>query len=362
MPAEAELGNTAPTASDNYVCLGRSRTSSDFWSSPRDITALILLLLPLVVLAATQVDGTFAMQGGGKGFKQHYGFWIIFVTTPGLVLLAGALLDRCTEILSNPGQYLSEGANPGQREQFRLLVERHLESLSLKTRHRYVLQFGILVGLSYFIINVIKTWDPYGTYGHDVFDAWNHEIGYLVTKLYLLPVVLLVYPIVIYIAAHVTWSMVIVLRYLCDNDVLEISYFHEDNCGGTSCFGELNLYVIAIYTLGMFLTHERTYFVTSSALIFCSAATTAQSIAAVWAIHSFVRTRKRMLMREITKRLDSNLKSSIDKSETFRGELLAVRNHVQSIKTFPYAANVALIVNAIRFAPVVIAIVTFVKR
>jgi hypothetical protein len=362
MTTEAETTSAFVAPSDCYLCLGRSKTSRDFWSSSRDVSALALFLLPLLILIATWTDGTFGIDGG-TGFKQHHGFWVIFVTTPGLIFLTGSLLDRFVEILSKPGEYLSDRATDVQRSELTNLVGEELQSLRLRGSLRYVLYFGVVVGLAYFIINVVKTWGPRGTYGHDVFDAWSHSAGYLTTKLYLLPVFLLVYPVAIFVAAHVTWSMVRVLRYLCNNDVLEISYFHEDDCGGTSCFGEVNLFVMAIYTLlfavlvGMMETHDRTYFVTRSGLIFCSVAITVQSVAGVWAIHSFVRRKKRARLREITKRLDDDLNNN-----TFRHDLLAARNHVRGIHTFPYAAKVALAVNALRLAPAVIAIVSFVSR
>src|SRR5438270_4749153 len=278
------------TPSECYLLLGCSRKSRDFWSSPRDLAALAFLLLPLFIRLATQIDGTFALAGEAKGFKQHHGFWIIFATTPALLLLAGALLDRFVKILQTPGDYLSAKASREQFKELQDLAKREIDGLCLRSDARFALYFGVIVGLMYFIINILKTWAPTDTYGHDVFDAWAHTTGYFVTKLYLLPVFVLVYPACIFIAAHTTVSMVRVLRYLCSNEVLEISYFHEDNCGGTSCFGEINLFVMAIYALliavlvGMWFTHERIYFVTRSALVFCSIATTMQSVAAVWAI------------------------------------------------------------------------------
>lgn len=355
-------GPSAATPSDFYICLRRSKTSANFWLSSRDITAVALFGLPLLILLATWTDGTFRIDGG-TGFMQHHGFWIVFGTTPGLVLVSGSLLDRFVEILSKPGEYLNDRATDAQRLQLEKIVDEEINSLCLRGRFRHVLSFGVVVGLLYYVINVVKTWRPHGTYGHDVFDAWSHSAGYLTTKLYLLPVFLIVYPVSIAIAAHVTWSMVRVLRYLCENDVLEISYFHEDGCGGTSCFGEINLYIMGIYTLlfavllGMIETHDRTYFVTRSALIFCSIAITVQSVAGVWAIHSFVRRKKRARLRDITKRLDSDLEN-----DKLCHGLLAARNHVHGIHTFPYAAKVTLAVNALRLAPAAIAIVSFINR
>ena len=358
----------ATPPSESYGCLNGNQTTSDFWRSPRDLATLVLLLLPLLVFAATLVDGTYSMQGESKGFAQHYGFWAIFATTPALLRLAGHMLDRYVSILSKPDGYLSDRATPDQRAEFDRIVGEHINSLALNSRLRYVLYFGMCVGLAFYIINIHETWDPYPTYGHDVFDAWRHKAGYFLTKLYLLPVFVYAYPVAIFIAAQVTWSMYVVLRFLCEKEVLEISFFHEDNCGGTSCFGEVNLLVMTtsaflfVVLIGMFITHDRTYFVTRSGLVFCSIVMIVESLASVWAIHSFVKKKKQARLSIITKSLDEDLDDSLKNKSTFRNDLLAARNHVHGIHTFPYAARMLVVVNGLRFAPAVIAIATFVNR
>lgn len=357
----------ASIPSSLYPLLAKSRQLQHFWHSSRSVATLLSLAAPLLLLVATRADGTFAMDGESKGFSQHYGFWVIFVTTPAIILLTGHLLDRFVEVLRKPEDYLSTGADATQTQQLHTLVEREIESLCLRSKARFILHFCILVGLMYYILNVIKTYAPNGTYGHDVFDSWRHASGYLSTKIYLLPIFTMVYPIALFVAGHVTFSMVRVLRFLCKNDILQISFFHQDNCGGTSCFGEINALIMGIYALligviaGMFLTHERTYFVTQSALVFCSVACVLQSVWGVWAIHTFVQIKKRLCLQEITKRLNRDLSASLNSSDDFRDDLLAARNHIATIHTFPYATRVAFIVNSLRFAPVALALVTFAK-
>ena len=348
----------------HYLILHRSGTSNHFWKSRRELAAVIVFVLPIIILGATLLDGTIWLSEG-RGLSNHHGFWIIFVTTPGLILLCGALLDRFMKLLHEPETYLTATVSSAQLAGLQQLARDEVDGLCLKSRARYVLFLCVIVGLSYFILNIVQTWEPSGTYGHDVFDAWTHRTGYFATKAYLLPVFTVVYPIAIFVALHITLSMVHLLFYLCENDVLEISYFHQDNCGGTSCFGELNLFVMGIYTLlfavlaGMWLTHDRTYFVTQSALLFCSVATTFQSVAAVWAIHKFVSNKKRARLVELTQKLNDDLRASLVLNTTFRNELLVARNHVAAIHTFPYAQKMGVAVAAFRFAPAVVAIIGF---
>lgn len=357
----------ASIPSSAYPFLAGSPHSGHFWQSSRSVATLLSLAAPLLLLVATQGDGTFSMRGGAKGFSQHYGFWVIFITTPAIILLTGHLLDRFVEVLRRPEDYVSTGADATQIKQLHALVEAEVQSLCLRAKSRFILYFMVVVGLMYYILNVIKTYAPYGTYGHDVFDSWSHPAGYLFTKAYLLPVFIAVYPIALFVAIHVTFSMVRVLRFLCKNDILQISFFHEDNCGGTSCFGDINALVMGMYALlisvlaGMFLTHERTYFVMQSGLVFCSVACILQSIWGVWAIHAFVRTKKQVCLQEITKRLNRKLSASLDSSDDFHDDLLAARNHIATIHTFPYATRVAFLVNSLRFAPGAVALITFVK-
>ena len=335
--------------------------------SRRELAAVIVLALPILILCATWVDGTIRMLEG-KGLANHHGFWIIFVSTPGIILLCGALLDRFMKLLREPEGYLTATASPSQLAGLQEIAHKQVEGLCLRTRARYLLFLFVFVGLVYFIINIVQTWQPFGTYGHVVFDAWAHRTGYFATKVYLLPVFTVVYPVAIFVSLHVTLSMVLLLLYLCNNDVLEISYFHQDNCGGTSCFGEVNVFIMGTYALlfavlaGMRLTHDRTYFVTQSALIFCSVATTFQSVAAVWAIHKFVSNKKRARLAELTQKLNDGLRASLVLNETFRDELLVARNHVAAIHTFPYAPKMNVAVAAFRFAPAVVAILGFMMK
>src|SRR5688572_26531218 len=121
MTSEASRPRGEATPSDFYVLLRRPSVPGDFWASPRDMAALLFLALPLVILLATLFDGTYSIADG-KGWSQHHGFWAIFITTPALVLLSGALLDRFMKVLNAPNDYLTAAITDAQLSELQTLI------------------------------------------------------------------------------------------------------------------------------------------------------------------------------------------------------------------------------------------------
>lgn len=334
--------------------------------SPRSLTAVMFALYPAVIYFACLINGTLEIDGG-KGLSHHYGYWVIFITTPLIVMLSGYLLDKFVDLVGSYKKYINPDANQADLEKLRRIIADEVKSLCLQSRLRYLLYFGVLVGFFYFEINAVETYDPYPTYGHDVFDSWSHPLSCWLAKLYLLPIFIWLYPVAIFLALHVTLSMVKILKFSCDQDLLAVSFFHQDNCGGMSPFGYINFLIMVIYILflsvlcGMFLTHQRTYFVMISALTFCSVVPMIQSFLAVGAIYAMVKKKKLLLLDELGALLDQSLRDVIEGKEGFRSELVTLRKQVISTHAFPYGRNVHLIVSAIRFAPVLLTLGSILK-
>ncbi len=335
--------------------------------SPRSCSAIASILGATLVLVGSVIDNTVWMSGGAKGLAQHWGFWVIFTTTPLIIILTGHILDNFKEIVGGPENYIDMKSDPASASRIRQLILAETESVLLRGRSRFLLYFGILVGLFYAIINDIKTYNPGLTYGHDVFDSAAHSWGYATTKLYLLPIFIVVYPFSIFIAAHVTWSVTRVLRLACENKVLRVRLFHHDNCGGTSRFGYLNLLVMTLCILffailiGMIITHKRTYFVTESALIFCSLFLIALSVIGVYSVHRFVVDKKRDCLRSVGKKIDDQLRGALDGDLEFHGDFLILREHLIGLRTYPYTSKAMLAVVVLRYTPAIVALVSMIK-
>lgn len=349
---------------DAYGFLGTSGKVARTPLCPRDACCVVLLTAPVLIFLATLFDGTVSIPSG-KGFSQHYGFWVIFISSPLLVLMTSKLLHQFSEMLSTDEAHLADDAPPALVDEYRSIAQKELDSLRLESKLKYVLFFGILVSFLYLLYNAIKTYYPQPTYGHDVFDGWSHRWGYVMTKLYLTPVFLAVYPCAVFITWHITLSMARLLRFAREANILKVNFFAEDNCGGMSKFGLINLKILFVYLLlfsvlgGMVFTHQKTYFVTRSALLFCSSALVLQTIAGVLAIQRAVAGKKKSCLQQMALELDRRLAGGLRGGGDLPADLLALRDHVMSIYTFPYSQSIRYIVGAVNLVPTVLAIISY---
>ena len=323
------------------------------------------VLLPLLVVGGCWLDGSLWLKGPGKGLLQHYGYWALFITTPTIVLLTATLFDVYRETIQRTELYCV-GLGDDMSARLNRLIERHVRSLSLRSLSASILVFIMIVLACWWVVNVITTVSPVSTYRHDVFDSYAHPFGFATAKLYLFFVFVFVDATAIFIALHITASMISILRFVCYHKVLSVNMFHSDNCGGTSRFGNVNLLILTIYfnffvvISAMYLTHRGTYLVMAASLTASSCLAVLQSVAAVYYIHKAVSQKKEACIDIVIARLNDQFSSSLG-GNAFPQDLLAFRNHLMGIHTFPYASSALIAVNIIRFAPAAIASVTFAR-
>jgi hypothetical protein len=325
------------------------------------------LLFPILIAIGCRLDGTWTMSGSGKGFAQYYGFWAIFVTTPITLLLTSYLFDTFNDAIRKPEKYCVDLTDEA-RARIERLVQRHTQSLSLRSRSAWILVFMMIVLFLWWLFNVINTLSPpLSTFHHDVFDSAGHPFGFYATKTYLFFLYVFVYAPAVFLAMHVTASMISILKFLCRDEVLRINFFHPDNCGGTSLFGKINLIILSIYLnffaviYAQYVTHRQTYLVITVSLIACSLLAAAQSVAGVYYIHKAVAQKKRESIQAVTERLNQQFASSLQPGGKFPNDLLAFRNHLMSVHTFPYTKGALVGVNIIRFAPAALAVLSFLR-
>ena len=304
------------------------------------------------------------MQDHGKGLSQHYGYWVIFVSTPVILFLTFYLMDAFLKAIRDIDVYSSDMTDE-MRARLDRLVQRHIQSLSLQASSIWVFVFLVIILIFWWLFNVIKTISPIETYRHDVFDAYAHPFGFYTAKIYTLLVFTLVYSFAVFVALHITVSMISILKFLSRNDILRINLFHADNCGGTSKFGNINLMILGIYSnffaifYAMYLTHRQTYLAMIVGLLACSFLAIAQSVAAVYYIHKTVAKKKRECIEITAVRLNQQFALSLDAGDKFPSDLLAIRNHLVEVHTYPYASGALVAVNIFRFAPAIIAVMSY---
>jgi hypothetical protein len=351
----------------NYIILDGSPIRGWRLLSRRLISVFIYLALPCAMGIAARLDGTWKLPGNDKGFSQHFGYWVLFLTTPIVLLLTAHVLETFTATIESL-DVLYFRASADIKRKTRRLIARHLDHLSLRTLPALGLcGFFMLVMLFFCIVNVINTSSAdavRSTYGHDSYDALPHVLSFWVGKTYVFLVFPIVYAIALSVAFQVTYAMMSILRFLGNNDMLQINLFHEDNCGGTSRFGDANLLIMLIYAnfiavrATMYLTHHTTYFVANAALLGCSVAAAAQSILAVYSIHRVLVRKKRECIEALASRLNLDVDTTLRAGGRFSSDVLALRNHVAGLYTYPYAKPALAAVNVVRFLPAALAVAT----
>src|SRR5438270_1030915 len=228
----------------------------------RSVYVGIALIFPVLIAFGSWLDSTWRMSGTDKGFTQYYGFWAIFATTPVILVLTSYLFDYFSAVIQRPETYCAN-LTPATRHRIDQLIERHIKSLSLGSRSAWILVFLIIILLYWWLFNINHTISPVPKqiFNHDVFDSSEHHFGFYITRAYVFFMFVFVYCPAIFIALHITASMISILKLLCDDDMLLINLFHPDNCGGTSSFGKINLLILSIYGIffliiyAMYMTH-----------------------------------------------------------------------------------------------------------
>lgn len=350
-----------------YILLDQCRLVANWKISKRISFALFYLLFPIIIGIGTRLDGTWTMQFPGKGFSQHYGFWAIFITTPVILLLTSWLLESFVDTLQNINQYcIDRGAE--LRLRMEAIASRHVRSLALRSPSKWILVFIMFAMLAWCCFNVLKTISPVDTYHHDVFDAYSHPFGFYSAKVYVFLAFTLVYAMAIFVALHVTFSMISILKFLNSNSMLQIDIFHEDNCGGTSRFGNINLMIMSIYVnffiviCAMYITHRTTYLVMTGSLVASFLLGLAQSVFAVYYIHAAIAQKKRECLKILRGELNQQTALSLTPNGSFPTDLLTLRNHLVDLHTFPYVSGAEIAVNVLRFAPAILAIIGYFGR
>ncbi|HEV2737638.1 MAG TPA: hypothetical protein VGU66_03570 [Candidatus Elarobacter sp.] len=316
------------------------------------------MLFPVVIAVACRIDGTIVMPTPGAGLAQHFGYWAIFVTTPCIVLLTVYLVATYASTIQRTQDYCV-GLTPTLQLRLDRLIALELRRLSLAENMVWVLVLCVFVGFCCWVLNVVNTISPVPTYGHDVFDAYGHRYGYYTAKAYDLFVAAAVWAPAAFFCLYTTFSMVSILRFIYENDIVSVNFFHPDNCGGTSRFGNINLIILCIYAnsyaiiYGNYVTHHQTYFAMIAALIGCTAVAIVQSFLAVYFIHRAVAKKKRQVIEAVTAQMNALISAPTGK-DAFPSDLLAYRNHLMGVRTFPYARGVLIAVSVIQAAPTVL--------
>jgi hypothetical protein len=312
----------------------------------------------LVTLGAF-LDGTLtSTPGNPPGLVTHLGFWGFFLTGPIIAFLTWLTLLRTEAICASLPSF-----NVGERfpRALREILARERRRLTRRSLRRDLLPVFALVGVFGTLLNVRMGMNPLRYWGADCFDCVGHPFGYFAAKLYIALTLVYLYPTAIFVGVFVTLALVRVLRFMRVENLFRIDLFHSDNCGGVSSFGALNAIILGVYFCVaaqiLILIVSHTQYIAAQVLPLCvvSILIVAQSIIAVLSIHRVVQNRKKEALKVVNEHLNREF-SDLPAKGKFPDELLSIRAHLLSIKTFPYSREVSVIVNFFRLAPALVAV------
>lgn len=316
-------------------------------------------IFPVLVFLGSYIDNTFLLPLNGKGLLQHYGVWSIFLTTPILLIISFNILNRFISILKNINNFITCSELPIELNK---TINKEIKSISLKNKMKYILIFFGILGFMSSVVNIYQTIEPTKYYGNDVFDSYKYIWGFLANKMFLTFTWTIIYPLVGFIVFQVSYSMVVILRYLYQKGILFIDFFHKDNCGGVSDFGHINNLIMAVYIniyfviYCLFITHSNRYFTLMLPSILLTTIMIAHNFMLVYYIQKFVKSEKEKRLKEINKRLNEKINNISD----FNHDLLLLRNHIIAVKHHPYTKLSFFVINIFRYFPPIASLIEFI--
>lgn len=323
------------------------------------IIVLVSMMFPMLNYIGSFIDGTLFLPENGKGLFQHYGIWAFFISTPIIFLLTIYTIKKFINLISILQNYTIDLKLPLNVQK---LIKSQIKSISLKTNTRYILLLFMIIGFMFSIVNIIQTINPLETFGNDVYDAYNYTWGFIINKFHLCILWVIIYPITIFILIHIYLSILIILRKMYKLNIFRIDVFSEDGCGGVSCFGLINLMIMSIYMcifcviIALKFTHTKEYFTINFPMITMSIFFIIHNFIGVYYLHKLIKTQKNLFLNKV----NSMLNNKIDDLSSFSYELLLLRNHIISIKTYPYSKSVFIFINLLKFSPSIIAVVNYI--
>jgi hypothetical protein len=328
------------------------------------VRALVIgCVLPFLVLIAAAFEHSLVLSEG-TGVLQHAGFFSFVVTAPLIPYLTWALLQRTAFLLAGLPRFSATGNLPAP---LRRIVRQKLLLIGLRTRMKFTFVLGSVIGLFYVILNARWVMDAETFYGTPTFDSPDHLLVFVVNRVYVAFMLVIITPTALFACLSITSMMHRILKFMSNTDILEIDLFHSDNCGGLSEFGSLNATIMAIYVCILaniimnMESHESEVGMLLLPLMVMSTLIILQSIAAVYYIHKCIQAKRREALRVVNEKLNSQFRE-LRVTGHFSDELLAVRNHLITIRSFPYSTHVLGFVNLLRAAPALLAVLRAVLR
>lgn len=313
-------------------------------------------IIALGEFAGSYFDGTLNLPGNGRGLLNHWGVWAFLVTNPIIIGLTIFISLLSVKILLNFEKYAIKNDSISI-----MLARRHALSLVGYGRYIYILYLFIIIGIMATIVNIKQTQNPVPIYGNDVFDAVYYPFGFLANKINLFITWSIVYPLAIYVSGHATVSLYFVAKIAHKDKSMKVDFFHPDCCGGLSEFGKINFLIMAVYAcffsviMALAKTHANRYTSLEVPLVVASFVFIVHSIVGVYYVHKIVDNAKNEEQHKLSFYINNYIIQN--RCEDLPSSMIALYTHVSKVNTYPYTNAISILVNALRAAPALLAVI-----
>lgn len=326
------------------------------------VIAVATVVWALILVAASFADGTLALTAPGRGLSHHYGFQVSFLAVPLVLITVYYALSYFLRLLRNIDDLTIKDLEP---EQLREILTPHIDSLFLRGRWCHMLWLFMFVGAGAFIVMFKQLDIPLAVWGNDVFNAPQYRYGYFVGNLVFAVLWFIVYPVGIFYALHLTISAEIIVSQLQRRNWLKLDFLNVDRCGGMARLGTVNLLVMLIYLwpalaiIAFQKTHQNTYVTLIVTAVGMSLLLVLQSTYGMYHIGKAISAERKAAVGQINSRIEKALDGS---QNDFQAALASMeyRSCVMSISSLPHSRSILAAVNATRFAPTVIAALSWI--
>ena len=312
----------------------------------------------IAIVVAAWIDGSLELPSSGKGLLIHYGFQMAFLSGPLVLITTLFAISIFLRIARNIDKLITiKASHTVVNDSFKT----HIDSLFLRGRWKAMLCLLIIIGIAISFL-IFKNLDhPRMYWGNDVFNASAYHWSYYIANSCLFMIWGLIYPIGIFYAIHLTLSTELIVSRLIKHRLLKLNFLHTDKCGGMAQFGTLNVVIMLIYVWPIFTvyalhhTYKYTYLSLVLGAVAVSVALIAQSLYGIYWVSRAIRSEKEAEILILNDKINGALEG---KRSSFIAAvaIMEYRDRVLSVSAYPYSKPALKIVNVLRFAPTVLAI------
>ena len=240
-----------PVEPFRHSWLPDSLLSTSTRAKPHAMIWALFGLLPVVAFAgAALLDGTFYIEGDGRGLMEDWFNPAFIVTTPVLLSVSAIVYSRFPNVLISLRRVIAQDLLPAA--DFDKLLKEQEKTILAKSRNSRYLAIALFVGLTVWAGLIIEqNWFSPEAYGFDTWHSRHHKTGFIVLSIY--NVLFTDLGLVFLSFKFITISHV--MRRIClkltNANVIRVRPMYPDRAGGLGTVGTFSLQMVLILAVGL---------------------------------------------------------------------------------------------------------------